>query len=380
MENEKPRDLKGVKRIVVKIGSSLLTDTRKKKIRVSFLRNMAEQISRLQRDKIEVVIVTSGAIASGLFELGLAERPKNISMLQALAAVGQSKLMHAYETNFKKSKLMVAQILLTRDDISHRHRYSNACNTLLELLRKKIIPIVNENDTVAVEEIKFGNNDTLAVLVTHLVGADLLVSLTDTDGFYEQDPAANPKAKLIRDVYKWDSRFENEATNSRSIVGTGGMVTKIKAAKSMMQSGIPMAIANGNRRNVLKLLLQNKPVGTYFHPSLHKMNSRKRWLAYSIKPKGEIVVDGGARKALIEISTSLLPSGVMGILGSWAKGDIVKIIDQEKREIAKGICNYSSAELGQIKGLKSFEIIQKLGYKSADEVVHRDNMVRFTEI
>ncbi len=380
MENERPRDFKGVRRIVVKVGSSLLTDTRRKKIRVSFLESLAEQIAKLQKDKFEVLLVTSGAIAAGLFELGMPKRPKSVSMLQALAAVGQSKLMHAYEANFKKSGLRVAQILLTRDDISHRHRYSNACNTLLELLKKRIIPVINENDTVAVEEVKFGDNDTLAVLVTHLAGADLLVSLTDTDGFYDQDPNANPDAKLIRDVYKWDPRFEREATNSRSMVGTGGMATKIKAAKSMMQSGIPMAIANGLRKNVLRHLLQNRSVGTYFHPAPHKMSSRKRWLAYSVKPEGEIIVDQGARKALVERNTSLLPSGVRELAGTWEEGAIVKILDTQKREIAKGICNYSSDALGQIKGLKSFEITKKLGFKSADEVVHRDNMVRLTEI
>jgi glutamate 5-kinase len=364
------------KRIVVKIGSSLLTDSKKKRIRTRFLQHLAAQIETLRSRGAQCVIVTSGAIAAGLYELGVEKRPKEIAELQALAAIGQSKLMHAYEATFNRLGLKVAQILLTREDLADRHRYSNAHNTFMELFRHGIIPVVNENDTVAVEEIKFGNNDTLGVLVTHLCEADLLVLLTDTDGFFSEDPRLNPKAELISEVVRFDNQIEKSASRSISSVGTGGMRTKIQAAKSMMQSGIPMVIANGNTPSVLKRILDSEKIGTFFHPSVDKMTSRKRWLAWSVRPKGEIIVDEGAKKALLDKDKSLLPTGIQSVRGVWSKGEIVKITDSDGCEIAKGISNYSSHDLELIKGLKTSELFQKLGYEATDEVVHRNNMVK----
>ena len=372
---ERREYLSKVKRLVIKIGSSLLTDPGKKGIRKRFLNRLALEILELQKKRIQTVVVTSGAIAAGIFALGIGKKPKEISKLQALAAVGQSNLMQAYETTFNKSGLKVAQMLLTREDLSDRGRYTNAHNTLNELFRYGVVPVVNENDTVAVEEIKFGDNDTLGVLVTHLCEADLLVLLTDTDGFYSEDPRLNPKASLISDVTKIDGQLEKNASKSVSMVGTGGMQTKIRAAKSMMQSGVPMVIANGNTPTVVQGILKGEAVGTFFHPSIDKMNSRKRWLAWSVKPKGDLVIDEGAKRALRERNKSLLPAGIRAIRGTWAKGEVVKVIDLEGLEVAKGISNYSSRDLELIKGLKTPEIIQKLGPGAVDEAVHRDNMV-----
>ena len=380
METERLNHLSKVRHVVIKIGSSLLTDAKRRKIQTRFLAGLARQVHQLQKRRIQPVIVTSGAIAAGLFKLGLKERPKDMAELQALAAVGQSNLMHAYESAFNKFGLKMAQILLTREDLADRNRYSNAHNTFLELFRHSIVPVVNENDTVAVEEIKFGDNDTLGVLVTHLCEADLLVLLTDTDGFFNEDPRLNPKAELISDIFQWNGELEKKAGRPGSVVGTGGMWTKIQAAKSMLQSGVPMAIVNGKETSVLVRLLNGEKIGTFFHPSLPKMPSRKRWMAWSVKSKGEIVVDEGAQRALVEKNTSLLPSGVKSLNGAWNKGDIVKILDSNRAEIAKGIANYSSKDLETIKGLRTAEVIEKMGQGSAEEVIHRDNMVKISFI
>ncbi|HTA76866.1 MAG TPA: glutamate 5-kinase [bacterium] len=376
MALERKSHLSKVKRVVIKIGSSLLTNPKKKAIQATFLTHLATQIKTLQQKNIQCVIVTSGAIAAGFYKLGLKERPKEIAQLQALAAIGQSQLMHSYEKTFKRSGLNVAQLLLTWEDLSHRNRYSNAHNTLIELFKNKVIPVVNENDTVAVEEIKFGNNDTLGVLVTHLCEADLLIVLTDTNGLYDEDPRLNPKAKLINDVDSLNPNIEKNATSTRSAVGTGGMKTKVHAAKSMMQSGIPMVIANGKTKNVLTKILASEKVGTFFYPSSSKMNSRKRWLAWGVKPRGEIRVDEGAQKAICEKDKSLLPGGIQSVMGYWSVGEVVKVVGMDNQEIAKGIVNYSSEDLKLIKGLKTEQIAEKLGRKSADEVIHRDNLVK----
>jgi glutamate 5-kinase len=376
MALERKQHLSKVKRVVIKIGSSLLTNTSKRTIQSSFLSHLAFQIKALQQKKIQCVVVTSGAIAAGFYQLKLKEKPKEIAQLQALAAIGQSNLMHSYVQTFKKMNLNVAQLLLTWDDLSQRSRYSNAHNTLNELFRYNIVPVVNENDTVAVEEIKFGDNDTLGVLVTHLSESDLLIILTDTDGLFDQDPHLNPKARLIYEVDSLNSDIEKNATSSKSLVGTGGMQSKVKSAKRMMQSGIPMVIANGKLKNILTRILNAETVGTFFYPTHQKMNSRKRWLAWGVKSNGEIRVDEGAQKAICDKGKSLLPGGIRSIEGNWSVGDVVKIIGVENQEIAKGVANYSSIDLDLIKGLKTEQIAQKLGRKSADEVIHRDNMVK----
>jgi len=373
---DRKKYLSRVKRIVIKVGSSLLTDSHRMKIRNDFLEELARQIKNLQKRGISCVVVTSGAIAAGMFELGFTQRPKKMSQLQALAAVGQSNLMHAYDATFRRFGLQVAQILLTRDDLSDRGRYSNAHNTFWELFHYKIIPVVNENDTVAVEEIRFGNNDTLGVLVSHLCEADLLVLLTDTDGFFNEDPNVNPNANLISDIYQLDEKLEQGAGRSGSHIGTGGMLTKIKAAKNMMRSGVPMVIANGLSPSVLLKILDSKKIGTFFHPSTQKMTSRKRWLAWSVRTRGEMMIDPGAEKALIEKNKSLLPAGIKKVMGDWEKGDIVRIVTVAGKEVAKGISNYSSRDLDLIKGLRTTAVVRKLGPESVEEAVHRDNMVK----
>jgi glutamate 5-kinase len=324
--------------------------------------------------------VTSGAIAAGMNELNLKQRPKEIPQLQALAAVGQSNLMHAYETHFKKKNLKVAQILLTQEDLSDRVRYTNAHNTFMELLRYRIVPVVNENDTVAVEEIKFGDNDTLAMLVCHWTESDLLIILTDTEGFFEEDPSKNPNARLISEVKVWDERYETSASGSLSGIGTGGMLTKIRAAKRMMLSGIPMVIGNGRSLKILTNICLGKAVGTYFRPVEKKMNSRKRWLAWSVKAKGEVWIDEGATRALMEFKKSLLPSGIKLIKGHWNKGDVIKVISYLGLEIAQGLSNYSSLELEKIKGLRSLDIRKLLGTHISEEVIHRDNLVHLSHL
>ena len=376
MRFERSKYLSQVRRIVIKIGSSLLTGNKKHGIQNAFLSHLAGQIQDLKGRGIQCLIVTSGAIAAGMFELGLQKRPDEMAELQALAAVGQSNLMHAYKKNFDRYKLKVAQVLLTRDDLSQRHRYANAHRTLMKLFKHGIVPVVNENDTVAVEEIKFGENDTLGVLATHLSEADLLVLLTDTDGFFSEDPRLNPKARLISNVFNYDREFEKMATRSKSLVGTGGMETKIQAAKNMMRSGVPMVIANGTKKNILSRLLNFESIGTFFSPTAKKMKSRKRWLAWGVMPKGEIVVDDGAKKAILDRNKSLLPTGVKGAMGSWNAGEVVKIVDLNHVEIANGVCNFSTFELNQILGLKTSEISDRIGRKTSGEVVHRDNLVK----
>jgi glutamate 5-kinase len=379
MKPERKKHLSTVKKVVVKVGSSLVTDWTQKKIKTRFLTNLARQIHALQKKSIQCVIVTSGAIAAGLFELGFHKRPTKMAKLQALAAVGQSRLMQAYETTFRRFKVKVAQILLTRDDLSDRARYTNARNTFFELFRHGIVPIVNENDTVAIEEIRFGDNDTLAVLVSHLCEADLLVLLTDKDGFFNEDPVSNPNARLISDVYRWDDLLVKGAGRATSQVGTGGMLTKIQAAKNMMRSGIPMVIANGGSHSILTRILNSEKIGTFFHPTASKMPSRKRWLAWGGRSKGELVVDEGAEWALTEKNKSLLPSGIRSVSGTWNKGDIIRILNGYGKEIAKGISNYSSKDIDLIKGLKTSEIFQKIGPDQMEEVIHKDNIVKTGE-
>ncbi len=369
------RKLPPIKRIVVKVGSSLLTEGKTKGIQNHFLRSLAKQIHSLQVGGVKTIIVTSGAIAAGMHELNLKKRPREIPRLQALAAIGQCRLMQAYQTLFKNKNLKVAQILLTQEDLSDRERYTNAHNTFLELLRNQVIPVVNENDTVAVEEIKFGDNDTLAMLVSHWTESDLLIILTDTDGFFEDDPRQNPNARLISEITAWDERYDRGATGTRSGVGTGGMATKIRVARKMMLSGIPMVIANGRDVKILQKICEGHKVGTYFYPSVVKMNSRKRWLAWSVRPKGEIWVDEGARKAL-EGHKSLLPSGIKLIKGDWKKGEMVKILTLHGLEFAKGLSSFDSSLLEKIKGLRTKEIREKLGPSTPEEAVHRDNMVQ----
>lgn len=343
--------------IVIKIGTRVITDT-DGRLDLSQIENLVTQISALKVKGI--VVVTSGAIGAGMAELGLKKRPKAIAELQACAAIGQGRLIEAYAQAFKKKGRIAAQILLTADDLRSRIRFLNARNTMLKLLEEGVIPIVNENDTVAVEEIKFGDNDKLSALVTNLVQADLLVVLSDVDGLY------NKYGKVVERVTHITKEIE-DLCGKASTMGTGGMRSKLDAAKIVTRAGIGMIIANGRRPGVLTDI---GSAGTYFEPHSEGLSAKKRWLAFFTRPHGSIVVDKGAEEALCRKGRSLLARGITGVKGTFKAGDAVNIIGHDGKKIACGLVNYSSSELERIKGLKSAEIENK----TTDEVIHRNNM------
>jgi len=359
-----------LRRVVVKVGTSILTD-RSGQFSKERAEKLCVQILEALKMGREIVLVSSGAIASGMDVLGLKTRPKELPKLQACAAVGQGKLMRVYEEFFAKRGFHTAQVLLTRDGVEDRERYLNARNTLQTLLRMKILPIVNENDTVATEEIRFGDNDTLSALVGSLVEADLLLILSDVEGFYRRDKTLVKKVETVHQIHQ-DLRkhlFQNKREKT-----TGGMETKLEAARFLMQAGIPMVVANGSDEHVLAKILEGKDVGTWFSGVPERRAQKKNWLAFS-KTSGDIHVDAGARKALAEGGKSLLPSGIVRISGEFGIGAIVRVLDADGVLIARGLTNYSFEELDKIKGLKTQEIHKALGYKYYDEVIHRDNLV-----
>jgi glutamate 5-kinase len=361
-------------RVVVKIGSNLVTDKtgRINQRRIHFL---AKEISELTDRSIEIVMVSSGAIASGLRKLGLKIKPKEIRKKQATAAVGQPLLMWMYEQYFFQYGKHIAQILLTRDDLSDRIRYINAKNTILTLLEMKVIPIINENDTVATDEIKFGDNDQLAALVSGLIEANHLIILSDVEGLYTSDPKKDPEAKIIRHVKEFSKEIENIAKPTSTGYGTGGMYSKVIAAKKATSFGVPVHIVSGRKYGNIIAVLEGKSIGTYFEAISHRVTSRKGWIAYATRSKGNLYIDSGAVKALIQNGKSLLPSGIKKVEGDFDIGDAVYCIDENGQRIAKGLVNYSSCEIRLIKGKKSSEIDKILGYKYSDEIIHRDNLV-----
>ncbi|MBI4536439.1 MAG: glutamate 5-kinase [candidate division NC10 bacterium] len=366
--------LRAIKRLVVKVGSGVLSQGGIGLHRPT-LRELAQALGGLRTRGVEVILVSSGAILAGMEALELTERPKDLPLKQAAAAVGQSHLMRAYEEAFQPRGLRVAQILLTREDLRHRGRYLNARNTLFTLLGLGVVPIVNENDTVAVQEIQFGDNDTLSALVANLVDADLLVILTDIEGLYTADPHRHPDARLIPLVRPQDAvdAFCEEETGSAASVG--GMSTKISAARRATAAGIATVVAGGRQPGSLERILAGEEVGTFFIPSGSRMRSRKRWLAFASVPRGEIMVDAGARQALVTGGKSLLPSGVCGTRRPFRAGDVVSLVDPEGRVFARGLTNYGCEEVERIQGLRSDEITAALGQKPYDEVIHRDNLV-----
>lgn len=339
------------------------------------MEKLVDEIASLRRSQVEVILVTSGAIGAGMKELSLKERPKTIPQKQAAAAVGQSRLMHLYEQLFQKRGYLVAQILLTQDDFNDRRRYLNARYTLTTLLKFKVIPIINENDSVAVEEIKFGDNDTLSALVTNLIEADLLILLSDIDGLYTADPHKKKEARLIQTVEAVDSKMEELAGGAGEPTSTGGMYTKLQAAKIVTGSGEPVVIANGNASRVIQRILEGEEIGTLFLPRGEKIASRKRWIAFTLPQQGRIFIDQGAKEALKDKGKSLLPSGIVRVEGKFDEGDVVSIIDEDDQEFARGLSNYSGEEVDKIKGAKTKDIESILDYKPYDEVVHRDNLV-----
>ena len=365
-----------VRRVVIKLGSGTVTDPGAG-LRLSTIRALAAQLSNaLAADGVSFVVVTSGAIAAGQEKLGMVERPRTVSLKQAAAAVGQTSLMRAYERAFEKRGRHVAQLLLTHDDFESRERYVNARNTLLALLARGIVPIVNENDTVATEEIRLGDNDHLATLVTQMIGADLLILLTDSDGLQTKDPRRHPDARRIPIVEDLDDAFVREAVGRRvSSAGTGGMASKLRAARVLSASGIPVVIASGLSRRSILDILGGRDTGTLILPRrTGKLRSRKMWIAYAMNAQGTILVDGGARKVLLEGGKSLLPAGVIGAQGRFRKGDMVSVADRRGRVFARGIARWGSEQVDRGKGKRSAEVRALLGSETPAEVVHRDDL------
>jgi glutamate 5-kinase len=365
----------GSRRIVIKVGSAVLTSS-EQGLDQNRIERLASDIASIMAQGREVVLVSSGAIAAGLAKLGLKKtKGMPLSLKQAAAAVGQSSLMWMYEKTFDTHGKKVAQVLLTREDLSNRARFLNARNTLQTLLDHGVIPIINENDTVSVDEIKFGDNDNLSSMVVHLADADLLVILSDIDGLYTADPKTDPSAVLIPLVEKITAEVERYAGDSHSTAGTGGMCSKLMTAKKVGTYGAPMVILNGKKNGVLQALFEGAEVGTLFLPKPDKQDSRKHWIAYTVCSNGRVMVDDGAREALMNKGKSLLPGGIVKVEGNFKAGDCVTCVGRSEAAFARGLVKYSSADLDRIKGLKTSEIESVLGHKDYDEVIHRDDLV-----
>ena len=375
MKPERKLQFELAKRVVVKVGSNVLTEDYG--LNLKAIRAISRQICKLIDEGREVILVSSGAMASGMKKVGLPRRPDEIPKRQAIAAVGQAGLMIAYEKAFERYDKKVAQILLTHEDLSNRKRYLNARNTIYTLLSWQVIPIINENDTVAVEEIKLGDNDNLAAMITLLMDADVLLNLTDIDGLHTKDPRNNTDAKFIPMVDAIGKSTEKFASDIPGALGTGGMLSKIKAAKKVTSAGVPMVIANGLNPNILTKLFGGKKQGTYFVPKTQRLTSRKCWIAFSLKPQGAIMIDDGAALAILKKGKSLLPSGIVSVEDEFGVGAPVEFKNLNDDILGVGLVNYSAAEIRQIKGVKSNQIKSILGHKSYDEVIHRDNLALF---
>ena len=366
---------KRYKRIVVKLGTNLIT--RDDRLDLEAIGRIVAQVAQLRRDGVEVIVVTSGAVAAGRSRLGVTRQRRDIPFRQVLASVGQGQLMQAYDTLFSQHEIVVAQALLTRRDLSDRLSYLNARNTLLALLNYKVVPIVNENDAVAVEELaesRIGENDTLAALTANLVDADLLVMLMTREGLYTADPSVDPSATLVTRVEVIDATVEAYAGRSET-GGSGGMITKLQAARLSTASGTDVAIASGREPNVLLRLVQGEAIGTLFPAAADRMESRKRWILSGLSVRGSLVVDDGAEMALRERKTSLLPAGVKEVCGTFARGETIEVVTASGKRLASGIANYGSHEMDVIKGAKSADIAALLGHDYGAEAVHRDNLV-----
>lgn len=363
------------RRIIVKLGTSTLT-AGTKRLSLPHLVSLVQQIAEIHADGSQVMLVSSGAIATGREELNHPDLPRHVPVKQMLAAVGQPRLMALYHQLFQIYDITVAQVLLTRADLSDRRRYLNARNTLEALLAHKLLPVINENDTVATDEIKFGDNDTLSALVANLIEADLLLFLTDQQGLYTGDPRSDPGARLVESIRTAEIPEElwRAAGGSQSGLGTGGMFTKLKAADLARRTGTTVVIARGNTPNVLVQAAHGEPVGTLFTPLLTTIESRKRYILAGMKSTGKLQIDEGAAGALAG-GSSLLPVGVVGVWGSFERGDSVRVLDHNGKEIALGLVNYSAKDLAAICKRQSGEIEQVLGYTYGDEVIHRNNLL-----
>ena len=370
----KRQNIRNTKRCVIKIGSALLTNDGAG-LNMTGIATWVEQISALQKNDIEVVLVSSGAVAEGMCRLGITKRPDTLHDLQAAAAVGQMGLIQSYESEFQKYDLHTAQILLTHDDLSNRQRYLNARNTVRSLLNLGVIPVINENDTVVTDEIRFGDNDTLAALVANLVEADYLLILTDQNGLFDRNPREHDDAKLIAEAAAEDNSLAAMAEGGAGTFGRGGMATKVSAAKLAARSGTSTLIAAGNEQNVITRIFSGESLGTLLYAEQTPVAARKQWLAGHLQIKGQLILDVGAVNKLCESGSSLLAVGVKHVKGDFSRGEIVSCITEDGNEIARGLVNYSADDIEQIKGKVSNEIESILGYIDNAELIHRDNLV-----
>jgi len=365
--------ISSARRIVVKLGSNVLAG--QKDLNTDVINSVARQISSLMNHGKEVILISSGAVAAGMKKVGSVSRPTEIPEKQAMAAIGQARLIMEYDAAFSSYGVIVSQLLLTQADLRNRKRYFNARNTLNVILSKGVVPVINENDTVSVEEIAFGDNDNLSAMIALLMEADLLINLTDIDGLYTNDPRIHPDAEHIKEVRVIDDSIESIAGDIPGRLGTGGMKSKINAARKVMKAGIPMIISNGKSESVLDDIFDFNARGTFFVPSSKKIKSKKLWIAFNAAPKGSIIVDNGAREAVLEHGKSILPIGVTDVEKEFSMGDPVRVVDLDGNHIASGLVNYSSIDIRKISCRQSFEIKHILGYKPYDEIIHRDNLV-----
>jgi len=372
MSEERATILKGAKKILVKLGSGVLTGD--DGLDLDIIGNLVDEISVYSKKGFHFVLVSSGAIASGRHRMGFTETLKNLPQKQAAAAVGQGRLMRVYSNAFGRHGLVTAQILLTMSDLTDRQRFLNTRNTLSTLMEWGVIPIINENDTVSVDEIKFGDNDNLAAIMATITEANLLINLTNTEGLYDRDPRKPGKSHLISLVTEITDQITVAASSEADATGMGGMKSKVLAAGKVTASGIPCIIAHGKKAGILGDILSGKETGTLFLPTAQHLKSKKCWIAFTLRSRGKIVIDRGAEDAIIHQGKSLLPSGIVRIEGDFGIGDPVTCMNEEGASIAKGLVNYSSSEIDRIKGLNTSRIQKVLGDKPYDEVIHRDNM------
>ena len=373
MNSTARQSLTDARRWVIKIGSAVLTDNGQGLNKASIER-LAQSVIALREDGAEVIIVSSGAVAAGLARLNMTMRPSALDQLQAAAAVGQSSLVQAYEAAFAPSGYLCAQILLSHDDVRSRERYLNARATLQTLLAQGVIPIVNENDTVVTDEIRFGDNDTLAALVANLIDADLLVMLTDQAGLFNTDPRATPDAQLITEADAHDTTLDKMVSEGTAL-GRGGMISKLRAARLAARSGTLAIIADGREPETVGALKRGASVGTLLTTDKQPQPARKQWLASLLYPKGAVTLDDGAVRGICDLGRSLLPVGVVDVSGDFVRGDLVRCLDAGGQEIARGLCNYSAVDARKLRGHTSTEIESILGFGGDEELIHRDNLI-----
>jgi glutamate 5-kinase len=372
MAEERKEILKNVKKILVKTGSGVLTG--EDGLDLNIIGNLVDEIAKLSKKGYRFVVVSSGAIASGMHRMGFKRRPQILPHKQAAAAIGQGRLMRIYSNAFGKHGMVVAQILLTMSDLTERQRFLNTRNTLTTLMEWGVVPIINENDTVAVDEIKFGDNDNLASMMAGIIEANLLINLTNTEGLYDSNPKKSKNSKLIPLVSEITEEIEAAASSEADPLGMGGMKSKVIAAKKVTAFGIPYIIACGKKKGILTEIVSGKETGTLFLPMRKHMKSKKQWIVFTLRSRGRIYVDEGAINAIVNQGKSLLPSGITGVEGSFHVGDPVLCVKEDGTAVAKGLANYNSSDICRIKGLKTSEIEKVLGSKPYDEVIHRDNM------